>query len=122
MDFAFTEEQTMLADSLAKFLGHEYGFEQRGAIRASGEGFSREVWRGFAEMGLLGLPFAEEYGGFGGVHCMVPAGYSSLLAPQAAGLDVRLSCPVKLVRDSQEGVQVTTESGAPRRVAHVLGL
>ena len=56
----------------------------------------------------------EEYGGFGGVHCMVPSGYSSLLCPQAASLDVRLSCPVKLIQDSSEGIQVTTESGAPR--------
>lgn len=61
----------------------------------------------------------EEYGGFGGAHCMVPSGYGSLLAPQAASLDVRLSCPVKLVQDSSEGVQVTTDSGAPcsRRAA-----
>ena len=79
MDFAFTEEQTMLADSLAKFLAHEYGFEQRGAIRASDEGFSREVWRGFAEMGLLGLPFAEEHGGFGGTPV------DTLLVMQALG-------------------------------------
>ena len=79
MDFAFTEEQSMLADSLAKFLAHEYGFEQRGAIRASGEGFSREVWRGFAEMGLLGLPFAEEHGGFGGTPV------DTLLVMQALG-------------------------------------
>ena len=63
----------------------------------------------------------EEYGGFGGAHCMVPSGYGSLLAPQAASLDVRLSCPVKLVQDSSEGVQVTTESGAlwSRRVTVV---
>ena len=29
-------------------------------------GWSREVWSSFAELGLLGLPFAEDEGGFGG--------------------------------------------------------
>lgn len=51
---------------------------------------------------------------------MVPSGYGSLLAPQAACLDVRLGCPVKLIQDNSEGVQVTTESGAPCTAAHVV--
>ncbi|MGC2520950.1 MAG: acyl-CoA dehydrogenase [Burkholderiales bacterium] len=66
MDFSFTDEQKLLADTLARFVSKEYGFEKRKAILASAEGFSREVWRALADMGLLGLPFAEEYGGIGG--------------------------------------------------------
>ena len=66
MDFSFNEEQQMLGDSLAKYIEREYSFEKRRAIQASDEGFSREVWAAFADMGLLGLPFAEEHGGFGG--------------------------------------------------------
>ena len=57
----------------------------------------------------------EEYGGFGGAHCMVPSGYSSLLSPLAGALDVRLSCPVALIQDDPDGVQVTTASGAHSR-------
>jgi len=66
MDFAFTEEQTLLQDSLSRFVQKEYTSEQRRAIQKSAEGFSREVWGQLAEMGVLGLPFSEEYGGFGG--------------------------------------------------------
>ena len=46
---------------------------------------------------------------------MVPSGYSSLLAPLARTLDVRLSCPVALIQDDSDGVQVTTASGAHRK-------
>jgi alkylation response protein AidB-like acyl-CoA dehydrogenase len=66
MDFAFTEEQTLLQDTLKRFVQKEYTPEKRRAIQKSAEGFSREVWGQFAEMGMLGLPFSEEYGGFGG--------------------------------------------------------
>jgi alkylation response protein AidB-like acyl-CoA dehydrogenase len=79
MDFAFTEEQNMLGESLARFIEREYGFEKRRTIQASGEGFSREVWAAFADMGLLGLPFAEEHGGFGG------SAVDTLLVMQALG-------------------------------------
>ena len=38
----------------------------QGAIMKSPEGWSREIWAQYAELGLLGLPFAEDEGGFGG--------------------------------------------------------
>ena len=66
MDFSFTEEQTLLQDSLKRFVHKEYTFEKRKAILSSADGYSREVWSQLAEMGVLGLPFAEEVGGFGG--------------------------------------------------------
>jgi alkylation response protein AidB-like acyl-CoA dehydrogenase len=66
MDFSFTDEQKLLADTLSRFVSKEYGFEKRKAILAQPEGFSREVWRALADMGILGLPFAEAYGGIGG--------------------------------------------------------
>jgi hypothetical protein len=53
----------------------------------------------------------EEFGGFGGKHCMVVGGYSSILAAMAARLDVRLSCPVMSVEDGNDGVRVTVASG-----------
>jgi len=66
MNFSFTEEQTLLQNSLMRFVQKEYAFEKRLAIQKSSEGYSREVWGQLAEMGVLGLPFSEEYGGFGG--------------------------------------------------------
>ena len=66
MDFDLSEDQTLLQDSVRKLLADRYGFEQRKAYMASETGWSREVWAQYAELGLLGLPFAESEGGFGG--------------------------------------------------------
>jgi pimeloyl-CoA dehydrogenase small subunit len=66
MNFDLSEEQQLLADSLKRYLTNEYSIEARAKIVASSPGWSETVWAAFAEMGLLGVPFAEEHGGFGG--------------------------------------------------------
>ena len=66
MNFDFTEEQTMLRDSVARFVQDEYHFDTRVAIAESAQGYSPEKWQTFAELGWLSIPFEEEYGGFGG--------------------------------------------------------
>src|SRR5256885_15077668 len=66
MDFDLTEEQRLLKESLERLIGDRYAFEQRRNYAQSPEGWSRELWAQFAELGLLGLPFAEEHGGSSG--------------------------------------------------------
>lgn len=66
MDFEYTEEQRLLRESLDRLLADGYEFAKRKAYLAEPLGFSRAMWRQYAEMGLLGLPFAEAHGGFGG--------------------------------------------------------
>jgi pimeloyl-CoA dehydrogenase small subunit len=66
MDFEFTDEQRLLRDSVDRLLGDHYGFAQRRGYLAESEGWSTALWSRYAEQGLLGLPFAEEHGGFGG--------------------------------------------------------
>ncbi|MFN3853343.1 MAG: acyl-CoA dehydrogenase family protein [Phreatobacter sp.] len=66
MDFDLTEEQQLLKDSVESYLADTYDFENRRRIAALPGGWSPDVWAKFAELGLLGLPFAEEDGGFGG--------------------------------------------------------
>ncbi len=66
MDFDFNDDQRMLRDSVERLITDRYGFEQRRRYAAQPDGWSREVWGQLAELGLLGLPFAEEHGGFGG--------------------------------------------------------
>ena len=66
MDFDLTEEQRLLKESLDRLIGDRYGFEQRKTYAQAPEGWSRELWAQYAELGLLGLPFAEEYGGSAG--------------------------------------------------------
>lgn len=66
MNFTHTEEQAALQDTVRRFVARDYRFEQRRALARSREGFSRETWARFAELGLLALPFPEEYGGHDG--------------------------------------------------------
>lgn len=66
MDFSFSQEQKMLQDSVQRFIQNSYPFEERQKLIRLDEGFSRDNWASFAELGWLALPFPEEAGGFGG--------------------------------------------------------
>ena len=66
MDFELSEEQRLLNDSVERLLTDRYTFDARQHFMQEPLGFSRELWRRYAELGLLGLPFKEEYGGVGG--------------------------------------------------------
>ena len=66
MDFDLTEEQRLLRDSVERLLADHYGFDKRRSYLAQPEGWSRGLWAQYAELGLLGLSFPEDYGGFGG--------------------------------------------------------
>lgn len=66
MDFTFNDEQNLLRDSVRKFIEKDYTFESRRRLIKTELGFSRETWKGFAELGWTALPFSEEDGGLGG--------------------------------------------------------
>src|SRR5215472_8531550 len=66
MDFELTEEQRLLRQSVERLLTDRYGFDRRRAYLVEADGWSRSLWAQYAELGLLGLPFAERHGGFGG--------------------------------------------------------
>ena len=66
MDFSLTQEQQMLHDTAARLVRERYGFEARQKLLDSPLGYSRELWRQYAELGLLGVPFTEASGGLGG--------------------------------------------------------
>lgn len=64
MDFNYSQEQQMLADSLRRYLDSAYGFAERRRIARTASGFSRQHWRALADMGILGLGIPAEWGGF----------------------------------------------------------
>jgi alkylation response protein AidB-like acyl-CoA dehydrogenase len=66
MDFNYTDEQNALRDTLTRFIAKDYPFEARRALAKSADGFSRAHWKQFAELGLLALPFPEDFGGLNG--------------------------------------------------------
>jgi pimeloyl-CoA dehydrogenase small subunit len=66
MDFQPSDDQRLLVESVSRMLADNYSFAQRKTYMAQQAGYSPEMWSKFAEQGLLGLPFPEAYGGFGG--------------------------------------------------------
>lgn len=66
MNFEHTEDRRMLADSLNRFISEQYAFDARDRIAKSAHGFSKDIFRQFAELGVIGALFSEADGGFGG--------------------------------------------------------
>ena len=66
MDFSLSDVQSMLADSVDKFIDNEYDFETRQKYAAGDTGFSADAWATMAELGWAAIPFDEDDGGLGG--------------------------------------------------------
>ncbi len=66
MNFELTEERQMLQDGLRRFLRESYTPTLRAELAQQDAGFSRSIWSGLAEMGVIGALFDEDDGGFAG--------------------------------------------------------
>lgn len=65
MDFALSDDQVMLRDSVARYLEKHYDFATRTSVVANG-GLDAPTWRTFAELGWTGACLPESAGGYGG--------------------------------------------------------
>lgn len=66
MDFSQSEDQSLLSDSIDRFLEKEYDFAARTKTVDEKGGYSPDVWRSFAELGWTGACLPEDMGGYGG--------------------------------------------------------
>jgi alkylation response protein AidB-like acyl-CoA dehydrogenase len=66
MDFEYDDEQQALRDAVRGLVGKTYAdHDHRRSVTAEDPGYDEQLWARMAEMGLLGLPFAEADGGVG---------------------------------------------------------
>jgi alkylation response protein AidB-like acyl-CoA dehydrogenase len=65
MEYSYDNEQIALREAVNGLLTRAYGGDQRRAVVATDPGFDEKTWARLAEMGVLGLPFAESDGGMG---------------------------------------------------------
>ncbi len=79
MDFTHTDDRRMLADTLNRYIGKQYGFSVRDKNARSTRGYSAEFWMQYAELGAIGALFHEVDGGYGG------AGFDILVVFEAVG-------------------------------------
>ncbi len=56
----------MVRDGLSRLVREQYDAETRRGVTESEAGWRPEIWAQLAELGILGMPFSEEDGGFGG--------------------------------------------------------
>lgn len=64
--FERTEQQNMIEQALERFVREKYTLADRQKYLQQEAGFSEDNWAFMAELGLLGMPFSEQEGGFGG--------------------------------------------------------
>jgi acyl-CoA dehydrogenase len=65
MNFDFSEEHKLLQSTARDFLGEHSSLVHVREILEADVGYSRELWKGAAELGWLGVSIPEEYGGAG---------------------------------------------------------
>ena len=65
MDFDFSPEQIMLRDQARDFLVNESPMSLVRQMMDDERGYSPDVWRQMADLGLLSVTIPEEYGGLG---------------------------------------------------------
>ncbi len=66
MHFDLSEERQMLADTTRRFIADRYDIKVRHANAKRDDGFNRDTWAEFADLGLIGALLPGEVGGFGG--------------------------------------------------------
>jgi alkylation response protein AidB-like acyl-CoA dehydrogenase len=79
MNFNFTEEQTLLQETLRRCLAEQADFATRKATLAASTGWSSSLWSTLTELGMPALPLSESDGGLGG------GAIELALAAEAAG-------------------------------------
>ncbi|MBN1613780.1 MAG: acyl-CoA dehydrogenase [Deltaproteobacteria bacterium] len=86
MDLRFNKDQQMIRDTVRRFLEGECSRTLVRELEASEQGFSPELWRGMAELGLMGVAFPEDYGG-------LAKGFQELCIAVEEQGRYRLACP-----------------------------
>lgn len=85
MDFSLNEDQQMLVETVQNFIKKDSPVERLRKMRESDVGWDRKVWSQMGELGWLGVPFPEEYGGIGGSiqdACLIVEQLGKTLVPE----------------------------------------
>ena len=114
MRAAYTDDQTMLAETLSRLLADRYDFETRRSLLGSGEGWSRALWADLAELGLLAALTPEDAGGLGGggIEAMLIAeGLGAALSAEPYAPTVFIAPPVLAATGRQEELDSILSGG-----------
>ena len=92
MNFDFSEEQKLLQQTARDYLADNATLATTRAVLESDSGYDRDLWKGVAELGWLGVAIPESYGGAGYGYlelAMIAGEMGRALAPRTAARLIR---------------------------------
>src|SRR6195952_3750468 len=84
MNFDFSDDQKQLRDEARKYLSEKCSPKAVREVLDGKATYDKELWKGLADMGFLGVAIPEAYGGAGAGHlelCVIAEGTGRALAP-----------------------------------------
>src|SRR4030081_3804204 len=103
MNFDFSEEQKQMRDEARKFLAEKCPPKAVRAVLDGKAPYDKELWKGLAEMGFLGIAIPEAFGGAGAGHlelCVMAGEMGRALAPVPFSSTVYLAAEAILLAAS----------------------
>src|SRR2546430_7662663 len=103
MNFDFSDEQKQLRDEARKFLTEKCPPKAVRTVLDGKQPYDRELWKGLADMGFLGVAIPEAYGGAGAGHlelCVIAEEMGRALAPVPFSSTVYLAAEAILLAGS----------------------
>ena len=104
MNFDFSDEQKQLRDEARKFLSEQCPPKAVRAVLDGKAPYDKQLWKGLAEMGFLGVAIPENYGGTGAGHlelCVIAEEMGRALAPVPFSSTVYLAGEALLLAGSE---------------------
>src|ERR1700749_2004266 len=103
LTFVFSDDQKQLGDQARKFLTEKCPPKAVRVVLDGKAPYDKELWKGLAEMGFLGVAIPEEFGGAGAGHlelCVVAEEMGRALAPVPFSSTVYLAAEAILLAGS----------------------
>src|SRR5438552_16077828 len=125
MNFDFSDDQKQLRDQARKFLAEKCPPKAVRAVLDGQAPYDKQLWKGLAEMGFLGVAVPEEFGGAGAGHlelCVIAEEMGRALAPVPFSSTVYLAAEALLLAGSEAQKQkwlpkiAAGEANGPQRL------
>ncbi|MBR0991722.1 acyl-CoA/acyl-ACP dehydrogenase [Bradyrhizobium japonicum] len=103
MNFDFSDDQKQLRDQARKFLAEKCSPKAVRVVLDGKAPYDKELWKGLAEMGFLGVAIPEEFGGAGAGHlelCVIAEEMGRANAPVPFSSTVYLAAEALLISGS----------------------
>ena len=103
MNFDFSDEQKQMRDEARKFLSQQCSPKAVRAVLDGKAAYDKDLWKGLAEMGFLGVAIPEQFGGAGAGHlelCVIAEEMGRALAPVPFSSTVYLAAEALMLAGS----------------------